>query len=304
MIHFLLAIIVSATIDSTTIAIGDQTDMKLQATYAPGERVALPIYGETLIQGIEVVDRTVIDTTQLQSGQTQITQYLTLTSFKDSLFYIEPIPFVSGEDTFWSEPLSLNVVQPFRIDTADKAITDIKDIQKAPIWWWGILRWILLGIGVAGIGIGLYFLIRYLKRKQNGEMTAEASEPLRPAEEVALEKLEKIRLEKIWQNGKVKEYHTELTDVVREYIARRFDVRSGEKTSDETLRAMKQILKDQRALFDSLHRMLQLADLVKFAKWTTTPSENENCLQSAYDFVQQTTPVNEEPQEHNKNERL
>lgn len=303
MFNLLLAIIVSATIDSTTIALGDQTDLVLQATCSPDEHVALPVYGETLINGIEVVDRTVIDTTLLPSGQTQLTQYLTLTSFSDSLFYIEPLPFVSGEDTFWSEPLSLNVVQPFRIDTADKAITDIKDIQKAPIWWWGILRWVLLAIGVAGLGVGLYFLIRYLKRKQNGEITAEALEPLRPAEEVALEKLEKIRVEKIWQNGRVKEYHTELTDVVREYIARRYDVRSGEKTSDETLRAMKQILKDQRELFISLQKMLQLADLVKFAKWTTTPDENEGCLTSAYEFVQQTTPVNEELQEHNKNEQ-
>lgn len=303
MIHFLLAIVVSAAIDSTTIIIGDQTDMKLQATCLPNEHVALPIFGEELINGIEVVDRTVTDTTMLPSGQMQLTQYLTLTSFKDSLFYIEPIPFVSGNDTLWSEPLSLNVVQPFRMDTADKAITDIKPIQKAPIWWWGIIRWILLGIGVAGLGTGAFFLGRYLKRRQNGEIEPESTEPLRPAEEVALEKLEKIRSEKIWQDGKVKEYHTELTDVVREYIARRFDVSSGEKTSDETLRAMKPILNDQRELFAKLQKMLQLADLVKFAKWTTTPDENEGCLKSAYEFVQETTPVSEEPQEETKNEQ-
>lgn len=301
MIHFLLAIIVSATIDSTTIMLGDQTDMKLQATCSSDEHVALPVYGETLINGIEVVDRTLTDTTLLPSGQMQLTQYLTLTSFKDSLFYIEPIPFVSGEDTLWSEPLSLNVIQPFRIDTADKAITDIKPIQKAPIWWWGILRWILLGIVVAALGTGTYFLVRYLKRKQNGDTTEESTEPLRPAEEVALEKLEKIRNEKIWQEGKVKEYHTELTDVVREYIARRFEVSSTEKTSDETLRAMKPILNNQRELFSKLQKMLQLADLVKFAKWTTTPDENEGCLKSAYEFVQATTPSDEKPQEESKN---
>lgn len=301
MIHFLLAIIVSATIDSTTIMLGDQTDMKLQAICSPNEHITLPIYGETLVNGIEVVNRTLTDTTILSSGQMQLTQYLTLTSFKDSLFYIEPIPFVSEGDTLWSEPLSLNVVQPFRIDTADKAITDIKPIQKAPFWWWGILRWILLGIGVSGLGAGTYFLMKYLKRRQNGETNAETQEPLRPAEDVALEKLEKIRTEKIWQEGKVKEYHTELTDVVREYIARRFDVSSGEKTSDETLRAMKPILSNQRELFSKLQKMLQLADLVKFAKWTATPDENESCLKSAYEFVQATTPASEEFQEETKN---
>lgn len=304
MLHFLLAIIVSATIDSTTINIGDQTDMMLQATCDKGDKVAFPVFGETLIPGIEIVDRTQADTSLLPSGQTQLTQHLTITSFQDSLFYITPQPFISGEDTLWSEPLSLNVVQPFRVDTADNAITDIKPIQDAPIWWWGIIRWILLGIGVVGLGIGIYYLVRYLKRRHNGEITDAPKEPLRPAEEVALEKLEKIRTEKIWQNGKVKEYHTELTDVVREYIARRFDVKSGEKTSDETLRAMKSILSEQRELYGKLQKMLQLADLVKFAKWTTTPNENESCLLSAYEFVNETTPTIQSQEEDKNEEKL
>ena len=115
-------------------------------------------------------------------------------------------------------------------------------------------------------------------------------EPLRPAEEVALEKLDEIKAEKIWQNGKVKEYHTELTDVIREYISRRYEVSSTEKTSDETLRDLKPKMKDQKDLFERLRKMLSLADLVKFAKWTTTPDENESALLTAYDFVKETTP--------------
>jgi hypothetical protein len=39
--------------------------------------------------------------------------------------------------------------------------------------------------------------------------------------------------------------------------------------------------------------MLTLADLVKFAKWTTTPDENESSLRSAYTFVKETTPIEE-----------
>jgi hypothetical protein len=41
-----------------------------------------------------------------------------------------------------------------------------------------------------------------------------------------------------------------------------------------------------------------LADLVKFAKWTTTPDENEISLRNAYTFVKETTPVEEEPTEN------
>jgi hypothetical protein len=290
----ILALVVSAAIDSTTLFIGDQTDLHLRATCEAGEQVQMPMLSDQLIDGIEIVDRTIIDTTTLNDGRVQYNQYLTLTSFQDSLFYIEPLAFVSGDDTVWSESLMLNVVQPFELDSADLAITDIKGIYKAPIWWWGILRWVLLALAIAGVGIGGYYLITYLQgRKSNsGEDTASA-EPLRPAEEVALEKLDAIREEKIWQTGLVKEYHTQLTDVVREYIARRFEVSSTEQTSDETLRAIRPLLNEKKDLYEQLRKMLTLADLVKFAKWTTTPDENEMSLRSAYTFVKETTPVEE-----------
>lgn len=288
--NLLLAIVVSAVLDSTTIFIGDQTDLHLQATMDATEQVSLPVYGEILMPEIEIVDRTIADTAQLSDGRMQVNQYLTITSFKDSLFYIAPQPFVCGGDTLWSEPLSLNVVQPFEVDTT-LAITDIKDIQDAPIWWWGIIRWILLGLLLIGLGIGIYYLVRYIRKHKTGATEEEEQAPLRPAEEVALEKLDEIKAEKIWQEGKVKEYHTELTDVIREYISRRYEVSSTEKTSDETLRELKPLMKEQKDLFDRLRKMLSLADLVKFAKWTTTPDENESALLTAYDFVRETTPT-------------
>ena len=286
--NLLLAIIVSAAIDSTAIYIGDQTDMHLRAMIESTEQVALPRYGETLIDGIEIVERTGVDTTVLQDGRVQLNQTLTLTSFSDSLFFIPPQPFVSGEDTLWSDGMSLNVVQPFEIDTT-LAITDIKPLQRAPIWWWGIIRWVLLAIGCILLGIGAWYFIKWaMHRKKGGELQLAEVEK-RPAEEVALEKLDKIKAEKIWQEGKVKEYHTELTDVIREYIGRRYEVKSTEKTSDETLRELKPLMAEQKELFERLRKMLSLADLVKFAKWHTTPDENESALLTAYDFVHETT---------------
>ena len=291
MLTTILALVVSAAIDSTTLFIGDQTDLHLQATCEVGEQVQFPVLDEQLIPGIEIVDKTIIDTTTLKDGRVQYNQYVTLTSFEDSLFYIEPLSFVSGDQTIQSEALTLNVVQPFEVDTADMAITDIKDVYKAPIWWWGILRWVLLALGVVGVSVGGYYFITYLrsrfgKREEDAQLP---TEPLRPAEEVALEKLDIIREQKIWQSGQQKEYHTQLTDVVREYIARRFWVSSTEQTSDETLRAMRPLLSEKKELFEQLRKMLTLADLVKFAKWTATPDENELSLRNAYTFVKETT---------------
>lgn len=294
MLATILALVVSAAIDSTTLFIGDQTDLHLQATCEVGEQVQFPVLGDELIPGIEIVDKTIIDTTTLKDGRLQYNQYLTLTSFEDSLFYIAPLTFVSGDHTIQSEALTLNVVQPFEVDSADMAITDIKGVYEAPIWWWGVFRWLLLALGIVGISTGGYYLITYLQaRVSKKDEELDAVELLRPAEEVALEKLDAIREEKIWQSGRVKEYHTQLTDVVREYIARRFEVSSAEQTSDETLRAMRPLLNDKKELFEQLRKMLTLADLVKFAKWQATPDENELSLRSAYTFVKETTFVEE-----------
>jgi len=292
MLKLLAAILVSASLDSTTIFLGDQTDLHLQVQAAVEDKVQFPVYGATLIPDIEIVDRTIVDTTALSDGRVQYDQYLTLTCFHDSLYSLPEMAFAAGKDTFYTNSLALNVVQPFEMDTT-QAITDIKPIQKAPIWWWGIFRWILLGLLLAGIGVGVYYLVRYLKRRQGLEPEQEAAQA-RPADEVALERLDAIKERKLWQAGKVKEYHTELTDVVREYIASRFEVRSTEKTSDETLREMKPVLKEQPDLYQRLRQILQLADLVKFAKWQATPDENERALTTAYDFVNQTTIKPEE----------
>ena len=300
MFNLLLAIIVSASIDSTNLMIGDQTDLHLQVTQDASEQVQMPVFGESLQDGIEIVDKTIVDTLNLPDGRVQLNQYLTLTSFKDSLFVIDPIAVASGEDTFWTEALALNVIQPFEIDTT-LAITDIKDIEKAPIWWWGIIRWILLGLLIAGLGVGGYFLWRWYDKRRKPEEETIDPELLRPADEVALEKLDEIKAAKIWKDGKVKEYQTELTDVVREYIGRRFEVHSTEKTSDETLQAMKPLI--EKDLYTRLKSMLQLADLVKFAKWHTTPDENEQALTTAYDFVNETKIVeNEESRDESKEE--
>lgn len=294
-------IVVSASIDSTTLFLGDQTDLHLQVVANQDEPVAFPIYGETLIPDIEIIDRTIIDTINLKDGRRQYDQFLTITCFKDSLYVIPGLPIVSNSETIPSNDLTLNVIQPFEMDTTN-ALTDIKPIQRAPIWWWGIIRWILLGIVIAGLSVGGYFLYRYIARKQSAE-TDKPKEPARPADEVALEKLNKIKEEKKWQAGKIKEYHTELTDVVREYIGSRFDIHSTEKTSDETLREVKPVLREQPELYQRLKQMLSLADLVKFAKWTTTADENEQALSTAYEFVHQTTLV-EQPDNDNQQSQI
>lgn len=281
----LLSIIVSASIDSSAIRIGDQCRLTLEAEAAKTAAIELPAYDEWLIPGIECVKKGTVKTTE-RDDKRIVKQQIVLTSFADSLFAIPPQAFVIDGDTFLSGPMSLNVYQPFVLDSTI-AITDIKPQMAAPEWWWETWRWVFLAIGIVLL-LGIGYVVWRLVRKRHRH-TRVVVVPLRPAEEVALERLDLIREHKVWKHGKEKEYHTELTDTVREYIARRFDVRSTEKTSGETLSALEPKMSEHKALYDRLQKMLQLADLVKFAKWQATPEENEQSLTTAYDFVKETT---------------
>ena len=290
-----MSVVVSAQIDSTTLMIGDQTTLHLSATTSQNEQVLFPTIEKALGQEMAVVERTSIDTIQEKDGRTTYRQDLVLTSFKDTLLYIEPLPFVVNGDTIRSNSLSVNVIMPFDKASMDStmAITDIKQVMKPKIWWWGIIRWVLLGLLIASLAVGAFFLYRWWDKRMTQKKEVINPELLRPCDEVALEKLDKIKQEKVWLAGEHKRYFSELTFVIREYIGRRYEIRSTEKTSDETLSAIKPVLTaaDQKELYEKLRKMLQLADLVKFAKWQPTPDENETALLAAYQFVNETKPV-------------
>lgn len=297
LLSILLSVVLSAQIDSTQLWIGDQTGLHLEATTSGTEHVVFPLFdGQQVQDGIQIVEKGAVDTISGKDGRTVYRQDLVVTSFKDSLFYIQPLPFVVDGDTQYSNSLSLNVIQPFELDTT-QAITDIKGVMRPKIWWWGILRWVLLALLAGALAAaGWWGYQQLLKRQKKAEQAPVDPETLRPCEEVALEKLDKIKAEKVWQQGEHKKYFSELTYVIREYIGRRYDVHSTEKTSDDTLQAMRPILTaaDQKELYLKLEKMLRLADLVKFAKWSPAPDENEVSLTAAYAFVRDTTPKNAE----------
>lgn len=291
LLQILLSVVLTASMDSASLWIGDQTAVHLEATVTENELVTFPTL-EYDLGGLLIVDRSPVDTITKKNEPLRLRQDLIVTGFLDSLYYIDSVPFLVNGDTMYAPAMTLNVIQPFEMDTTE-AIMDIKPVQAAPIWWWGIIRWILLAILLIGLGIGAYFLYRWWKSKQQPKVEVNP-ELLRPCDEVALEKLDKIKDEKAWQDGRNKQYFSDLTYVIREYIGRRYDVHSTEKTSDDTLQAMRPILQaeDRKELYNDLQKMLRLADLVKFAKWNPLQEESESALKAAYRFVDETKEMN------------
>ena len=296
-------ITVNARLDSTVLWIGNQAHLTFEVSQQSSQKVRMPIFSDSITGGLIIVQPVKIDTLKSQDGHILVKQNYLVTAFQDSLLYIPPFPFVFNGDTVWSKSLSLKVVQPFKIDTASHSIADIKPVLEPRYNWLNLLLIILLVLAIHGLLILLFYLYRKYIKKQP-VLDSKELKLLLPPYVVALSQLDKIKQEKPWQQGRSKEYHTELTDVVREYIERVFNVNSMEMTSEEILEQLRNLRMEQKAAYSGLKQILQLADLVKFAKWNANPDEHELSLLNAYLFVNQTKVEEKKPLEETKTDEI
>jgi hypothetical protein len=91
----------------------------------------------------------------------------------------------------------------------------------------------------------------------------------------------------MWQSGKVKEYFSTLTDIAREYIEGQFGVNAVEMTTDDILEEVKP-LHFSSETYNKLKETMEVADLVKFAKYSSSNLESENAMNSMTDFVNES----------------
>ncbi len=293
----------TAKIDSTMMWIGNQTRLWFEISQQKNQKVVFPIFSDTIVGGLELVEPVKLDTTQSPDGQLIVSQSYLVTAFEDSLFYIPSYPFVVDGDTVWSKSLSLKVVQPFQIDTASNKIADIKPVLNTKFYWKGLLKNILIGLIIIIVLLIIFFIIRkFVQKKPIFEKMND--EPELPPYQIAITKLEKIKNEKLWQQNRIKEYHTELTDVLREYIERTFEIQSLEMTSEEIIQQLVHLKFESKQAYQALQQILKLADLVKFAKWNPTIDEHELSLNNSFLFVNETKIEEPEIAENEETEKL
>lgn len=279
---------VQADLDSTQLWIGDQTNFRFKLIQNKDISVQFPSFTDTIVGNLEIVEQGNIDTVQLPNNEIELNLSYVVTSFEDSLLYIPPFPFVVGDDTVWSNASALRVIQPFEIDTASNAITDIKPFFNAKFDWKYYAKRILIVLLIIALLVVLFYFIRkHLKsRPKEEKIVVQAKAPIIPASVEALSQLAELEVKKLWQNGQIKLYHTELTEILRIYIDKVFAINGMEMTSDEILKALFVLDKLDNNETNQLNQILKLADLVKFAKWNPAPIDNELSMKNAIQFVE------------------
>ncbi len=286
-----------AQLDTTQIYVGDQIKLTFSINPKIGKEIIFPQLDDKITDGIEIIERYPTDT----SAYGELVQSYTITSFEDSVFNISPFSFVVDNDTLKTNPLILKVgyLQPdsamiARIDTTQAIpLLDIKNQEDTP--WSFAEFWFLYGTLVliaAGISVIISLVIFLLKKRKKNMPTDEKPIPKIPPHIIATEKLAELKAKNLWQQDKYKEYHTELTEILRQYLELQFSIPAMEYTADEILQSVRRapMNKDAKLLLDNI---FPLADLVKFAKLKPLAHENDLALQQAYEFIRLTKPADD-----------
>lgn len=244
-----------------------------------------------IFPGVEVNHSSGIDTTDLGNDRLQLHRTLLIQPWDSGEVVVPGIALVAGIDTFRSAPFALKVYVP---DTEQmKMVHDLMPNAEQPrhfldflpdviyYYWWAFL----LGILLIGGAIVAYILHR------KGGLRKILAEPERivPPYEKAISELQNLKGRQLCEKGREKEYYTELTEILRQYLDGRFGINAMEMTTTQIKRAVYATVPEKSAS-GMMTDILDMADYVKFARMRPLPEDNVRAFNHALQFVENTKP--------------
>jgi len=280
---------VSIETDTTKIRIGERINYQIIVENA-GKGVVFPKLELDSLGKVEIVESYTIDTLK-----DKLIKKYALTSFDSGQYIIPRQRIKIWTQEYLTDSIIVDVAT-VAVDTTKQQMYTIKANQNEPytfedfknyLWW--LLGALLL------IGIILYFVLR--KKETKEELEARI-----PPYDLALMRLGELDEKQLWQKNKIKQYYVELTDIVRNYIERELKIPALESTTDELIETIEDFntsstLNIPKETIDKLNKLLQEADLVKFAKFKPLANEIELHRNDAGIVIEELHPKIEEEDE-------
>ena len=246
---------------------------------------------DTLSEQIDILKRGDVVRTADADSNVIVQQQLTLMTFDTGRVELPAVGLTyakSFEDPMrmkaFTEPIDLYVTT-ITVDTL-QPYKPIVGPVAAPVRMKDVFPWILAALIAALLVIGIIYFLKRRKTSIDEEGNV-IKGPVIPPYDKAVDDLKKLREEKMWQSGKVKEYFSSLTDIAREYIEGQFGVNAVEMTTDDILEEIKP-LRFSKETYNKLKDTMEVADLVKFAKYSASTLESDTALNSMTDFVNES----------------
>lgn len=281
-----------AHVDSTNYLIGDWITVHVDISHPRGMTFqSLP--ADTL-GGFHILQQSPLGRTSDTSSSTAliVARYDSGLAILPPLTFLYTLPGDSTGRTVATNPV-LVTVRTVKVDTTQ----DIRDVKPPLSVPWTLAEIaLMLGI-VLGVAAVVYLLYRYWKKRQQRRPGTGADvPPPRPAHVIALEELAILKERKLWQQGLIKQYYSEVTEIIRRYFENRYGFMALEQTTDEIMDALRKRV-HAAPIREEAETALRRADLVKFAKHQPTVPEHEEMMVIAYDIVEKTRVVETRPEE-------
>ena len=285
---------VTSEIDTTFIKIGEQIKFKVIVEADSTDQVIFP-EGQTF-SPLETVEAFATDTTRKNDRLTLAKTYA-LTQFDSGSYKLPTQRIEINGQGFFTDSLQINVAT-VPVDTLAQKMFDIKpliEVEKSYSDWWKWLLGILLAVLLIG---GLLYWFVFRKKP----LTAEEKVALLPPYDRALMELKKLENSKYLIQDEYKQYYSELTDIVRSYLEEDVHVTALESTTDQLIDKLELMtdageLELDKDTISQFKRILQTADLVKFAKSKPDSSVAEQDRKSIEQIVIKTHDALPEPTE-------
>ena len=291
---------VSGRFEPDSIGIGDRYLYSIEVEKDLVQTVIFPDFSAMAGQQHELIEDLPVDTLERDGRRLKIRKSYLLAAFQEGWHHIRPQVMYADKniiDTLYAPDTLELLVTTFQIDSTSHGLFDIKPQKTLPFKLGeitGYIAWSVVGLLL--LVALLYAAKRILAHYGKSFDTIFKPAPPLPPHEEAFAALERLRVLHLCQDGKHKLYYSTLTDILRTYIVRRFDVGAMEMTSDEIIEAMRGVELQQKQSMD-LTMILREADLVKFAKDMPESEESESAMRAAWEFVDATKPVEEIAQE-------
>ena len=280
---------VSAKVQDDHVAVGKPFSLDLTMKVPYGYYVEWNEFAtDTLSAQIDILKRGEMLRTADADSNVIVQQQLTLMTFDTGFVQIPSVGLTyakSAEDKLrmkvFTDPVQL-YASTITVDTTQAFRPMLPPIEQ-PVSMKEVFPWILGVLLLVLAGLIVWYFVKHRKPKlnDNGEPI---KGPVIPPYTKAIGDLESLKQQKLWQVGKVKEYYSSLSDIAREYIEGQFKVNAVEMTTDDILQEVQELHFDDK-LYGKLKDTMELSDLVKFAKYTTSPLENDNAMSDMTDFV-------------------
>ncbi len=275
--------------------VGDRITLRLQVTHPANSEIDLPLVEEQWGE-LEVVDQTGQDTVKNIDGTAVTRKDIIVSLFEPGQYQTPSLVVTHHKADNTTEELGSPVI-PINIDTVlvegDEDLRDLKEQFSLPVppLWPFILAGIALAAAVSG---GLFWAGRWAYNrwwvKEPVQLGPQPAIDTRPPEVIAYLELARIEALNLPAQDRLKSHYTLVTDCLRDYIERRYQIPALEQTTDELRDSFRRTPaappEDRRDFVGLFNR----SDYVKFARLRPTAEEVYGLIPAARTVVDKTTP--------------